>query len=131
DAVTAGVAGHRAGAVAGDRQAADAGHVYRAVGGHQRSLPVPYTTLFRSDADGIAVGRRERERAVLVHRLSHRHRVDRRVVHGVDGDGDGAGIAEGAAGAGVALVVGGDGDVRRAVVVACRLEDQAVPCRVD
>ena len=63
------------------------------------------------DGDGVAVGDRERQRAVLVHGLGGRHRVDRRVVDGVDGDGDGVGVGLSAAGAGVALVVGGDRQV--------------------
>src|SRR5262249_25006609 len=84
-----------------------------------------------ADRDGVAGGAREGERAVLVHGLGGGHAVDRRVVHGVDGDGDRVGVAERAAGAGVALVVGGDREVGAAVVVGGRVEGQTVEGGVD
>src|SRR5262249_27453665 len=100
-------------------------------GGGEGDLDARAAGIDVSDADGVAVGGRERERAVLAHGLGGRHGVDRRVVHGVDGDGDRVDVAESAAGAGVALVVGGDGEVGGAVVVAGRGEGQAVEDGVD
>src|SRR5262249_19602699 len=116
----------RGGAVAGDRDPGDAGDAEHAVGRGERDLHAAAAGVDIRDRDRVAVGGREGQRAVLAHSLGGGHRIDRRVVDGIDGDGDRVDIAEGATRAGVALVVGGDGEVGGAGVVAGRREGQAV-----
>src|SRR5262249_42530017 len=119
------------GAIAGDRDPGDAGDPEHAVGGGEGDLHARAAGIDVGDRDRVAVGHAEGQRAVLAHGLGGRHGVHGGVVDGVDGDGDGVGVAERAAGAGVALVVGGDGQVGGAVVVAGRGEGQAVQHSVD
>src|SRR5262249_47751400 len=119
------------GAVAGHGDPGGAGDPEHAVGRGQRDLDARAAGVDVSDADGVAVGGRGRQRAVLVHGLGGGHRIDRRVVDGIHGDGDRVDVTERTAGAGVALVVGGDGEVGRAIVVAGRGEGQAVQHSVD
>src|SRR6202008_1487471 len=122
---------HGASAIAGDGEAGGAGQGQNAVGGRQGDLDAGAAGVDIGHGDGIAVGGGEHQGAILIHSLSGRHGVDRGVVHRVDGDGDVIGVAESAAGAGVALVVGDDLDVGSAVVVAGGREDQAVHRIVD
>src|SRR5262249_15744848 len=99
------------GAVAGHGDPGDAGDAEHAVGGGDGDLDDRAAGVDVGDRDVVAVGGAEGERSVLVHGLGGRHRVDRPVPARRAPDVDGIDVAESAAGAGVALVVGGDGEV--------------------
>src|SRR6185312_16087112 len=80
--------GDRAGAVAADGEAGGAGERQHTIRDGQRDLDTARASIDIGDGDGVAVGARERQRAVLIHGLGGRYRVHRRVVDSVDGDRD-------------------------------------------
>src|SRR5262249_20599503 len=114
--------GDRAGAFAGDRDPGDAGDAEHAVGGGERDLDARAAGIAVGDRDRGAVCHAEGQRAVLVHGLGGRLGDRRRVVRGLDAVAARRSSDLRAAGAGVALVVGGDGEVGGAGVVAGRRE---------
>src|SRR5262249_48728287 len=103
--------GDRAGAVAADGEPGGAGEGEHAVGGSERDLDAGAAGIDVGDGDGVAVGDREGQRAVLVHGLGGGHAVHRRVVDRVDGDGDAVDVGSEIAGTRVALVVRGNREV--------------------
>jgi hypothetical protein len=83
------------------------------------------------DRDGVAVAGREDEARVLVQGLAAGHGVDRRVVDRTHLEGDRVDVLERAAAAGVAQVVGRDGEGVDSVEVEVRRVDEALQRRVD
>src|SRR5262249_58965164 len=84
-----------------------------------------------ADGDGVAVGRAEDERRILVDGLYGRDAVQRRLSFPTRRSSDLAGRGLSAAGAGIAEIVGGDGQAGGAVIVGGRGEGEAVEGGVD
>src|SRR5262249_59044931 len=109
--------GNRAGAVAADGEAGGTGERQHAAGLGHGDLHARAAGIYVGDGDGVAVGDRERQRAVLVHALRGRHAVHGQIGRASCGESDGVAVAARASGGGGGLGGGGGREVGGAVEV--------------